>query len=356
MPPSLAQQEKKLKGWNTHCLLKLGMVQEDEHWPDRTVEQDHWSSGIGSPKEIVGGFNLSVPKLSSVCHVPSSLKNWKAHDTSLCSTCHAKIHDSSGSHSDVTASRSEKEWLCDVCEHAPAVVTCKGDGASLCVSCENDIPSADRLAGRHGRLTFVNGFSLKPTLSNNNNLEYNNFLNDNGDNLDVQVNAGEETNNLPHSQNHEGDLRRKECYPEENTAPWMIPDTNKVNLSSGNWMSVDDRSVKDKLKLKAYLQSIDFLQDAGSYVDLAYLDASSTATTPILNSAATANADVGTDSMVPVQSPDVYDHPSSKVSHESGASLDMAAYKSMLGYRVGSLNHCVSTFIHSSCTSVFVLF
>lgn len=41
--------------------------------------------------------------------------------------------------------------MCEVCEQAPAAVTCKADAASLCFSCDADIHSANPLAYRHER-------------------------------------------------------------------------------------------------------------------------------------------------------------------------------------------------------------
>lgn len=43
-------------------------------------------------------------------------------------------------------------WLCEVCEHAPAAVTCRADAAALCAACDADIHSANPLARRHERL------------------------------------------------------------------------------------------------------------------------------------------------------------------------------------------------------------
>jgi hypothetical protein len=42
--------------------------------------------------------------------------------------------------------------MCEVCEQAPASVTCKADAAALCVTCDNDIHSANPLARRHERV------------------------------------------------------------------------------------------------------------------------------------------------------------------------------------------------------------
>ena len=45
--------------------------------------------------------------------------------------------------------------MCEACEQAPAVVTCKADAAALCASCDADIHAANPLAHRHQRLPVV---------------------------------------------------------------------------------------------------------------------------------------------------------------------------------------------------------
>lgn len=50
------------------------------------------------------------------------------------------------------ALRHERVWMCEVCEQAPASVTCKADAAALCVTCDSDIHSANPLARRHERV------------------------------------------------------------------------------------------------------------------------------------------------------------------------------------------------------------
>ncbi|CBI17762.3 unnamed protein product, partial [Vitis vinifera] len=45
--------------------------------------------------------------------------------------------------------------MCEVCEQAPASVTCKADAAALCVTCDRDIHSANPLARRHDRVPVV---------------------------------------------------------------------------------------------------------------------------------------------------------------------------------------------------------
>ncbi|KAI7756578.1 hypothetical protein M8C21_009888 [Ambrosia artemisiifolia] len=45
--------------------------------------------------------------------------------------------------------------MCEVCEQAPASITCKADAATLCVTCDRDIHSANPLARRHERFPVV---------------------------------------------------------------------------------------------------------------------------------------------------------------------------------------------------------
>ncbi|CAL4971042.1 unnamed protein product [Urochloa decumbens] len=46
----------------------------------------------------------------------------------------------------------ERVWVCEVCERAPAAVTCRADAAALCAACDADIHGANPLARRHERV------------------------------------------------------------------------------------------------------------------------------------------------------------------------------------------------------------
>ncbi|CAN6277739.1 unnamed protein product [Urochloa humidicola] len=46
----------------------------------------------------------------------------------------------------------ERMWVCEVCERAPAAVTCRADAAALCAACDADIHDANPLARRHERV------------------------------------------------------------------------------------------------------------------------------------------------------------------------------------------------------------
>ena len=103
--------------------------------------------------------------------------------------------------------------------------------------------------------------------------------------------------------------------------------------------------IMDNLKFKACMPNIYFLQDVDNYVDLEYLGTTTTMTTPT-----TPTAHMGADSMVPVHTPEVIDHSSTKVSIETAGPLDVeAASKCNYFYRTTSLNHCVRNFILFVC-------
>ncbi|KAK9700281.1 hypothetical protein RND81_08G229100 [Saponaria officinalis] len=56
-------------------------------------------------------------------------------------------------------SRHERVWVCEACDRAPAAFFCKADSASLCVTCDADIHSANPLARRHHRVPiYGDGF------------------------------------------------------------------------------------------------------------------------------------------------------------------------------------------------------
>ncbi|CAL5039743.1 unnamed protein product [Urochloa decumbens] len=62
----------------------------------------------------------------------------------LCTACDARPGHARLGH--------ERVWMCEVCELAPAAVTCKADAAVLCAACDADIHDANPLARRHVRV------------------------------------------------------------------------------------------------------------------------------------------------------------------------------------------------------------
>jgi hypothetical protein len=62
----------------------------------------------------------------------------------LCTSCDARLAHAEAAH--------ERVWVCEVCELAPAAVTCKADAAVLCAACDADIHEVNPLARRHTRV------------------------------------------------------------------------------------------------------------------------------------------------------------------------------------------------------------
>lgn len=324
--------------------------EEDWHSPeewDKGSQDDHKDFLRG-----IRGWRMSEPKLCDVCQVSSSVLYCRDHTAHICIVCDVRIHGGSASNKRVTSSLChERVWLCEVCEQAPASVTCKADAAALCEACDSDIHSANPLARRHERVP-VTPFYECPNVQVNNNttggnnkysLDCNDMLNDDGGGEHLE-NDDEEDNECSNLLDHRADQNGNDaemCSVEEAAAvSWLIPEANKHNLRVvGESGGDDEKTVKDKLKFKAYLQSIDFLQDVGEpYVGLEYLASNETR-----NCAdAVPTLHMGTDSMVPVHSPEVIEHSSTKVSNESG-SLEADVPKGNYGYRTASLNHSASS-------------
>lgn len=330
------------------------MKEEDKDW--HTVEDLHRGSHVDHKEFLrgIGGWRMSMPKLCDVCQVSNSVLYCRAHTAQLCLVCDVKIHG--GSKASLC---HERVWVCEVCEQAPAVVTCKADAAALCVACDTDIHSANPLASRHERAPVIPFYECPnmpnnntATNANNDNLDCNVLLNEDGggddplkhdyvdDDYDDYDDDENDHNNLLNHQEDDNDAEIC-CAEEAATASWLIPEANRNNLTNinGGNSEGEDKMVKDKLKFKAYMQSIDFLQDVENYVDLEYLGTTTTITTPT-----TPTAHMGADSMVPVHTPEVIEHSSTKVSVETARSLDVdAASKCNYVYRTTSLNHCVSS-------------
>lgn len=100
----------------------------------------------------MGAENWSLTaKLCDFCKTASATVFCGADTAFLCLDCDSEIHAANK-----LASRHARVWVCDVCEQAPASVTCKADDdAALCITCDRDIHSANPLARRHERLPVV---------------------------------------------------------------------------------------------------------------------------------------------------------------------------------------------------------
>ncbi|GLJ30570.1 hypothetical protein SUGI_0605290 [Cryptomeria japonica] len=326
--------------------------EEDWHSPeewDKGSQEDHKDFLRG-----IRGWRMSVPKLCDVCQVSSSELYCRDHTALICMVCDVRIHGGGANNKRVTSSLChERVWLCEVCEQAPASVTCKADAAALCEACDSDIHSANPLARRHERVPVTPFYECPNVQVNNNttgtNAKYsfdcNDILNEDGDGVHLENDEEEdnEHSNLLHHRTDQNGNDTEMCSVEEVSAvPWLIPETNKSNLRAVSESGEDDeKTVKEKLKFKAYLQSIDFLHDVGDpYVGLEYLASNETTSRNCADAVTTLH--MGTDSMVPVHSPEVIEHSSTKVSNDSG-SLDADVPKGNYVYRTPSLNHSASS-------------
>ncbi|MCL7038323.1 hypothetical protein MKW94_004609 [Papaver nudicaule] len=124
------------------------------------------------------------------CKSASAILFCRADSAFLCMSCDSNIHSANK-----LASRHERVWMCDVCESAPASVTCKADAASLCVSCDRDIHSANPLARRHERIPVVpfyeSAAAAAASVNNKANMNFlvvpDHFVNDEDEEQDVKT-------------------------------------------------------------------------------------------------------------------------------------------------------------------------
>ncbi|PVH65711.1 hypothetical protein PAHAL_1G058500 [Panicum hallii] len=69
-----------------------------------------------------------------------------------CRTCPGGAYLCAGCDAGHAPAGHERVWVCEVCERAPAAVTCRADAAALCAACDADIHDANPLARRHERV------------------------------------------------------------------------------------------------------------------------------------------------------------------------------------------------------------
>ncbi|XP_010492434.1 PREDICTED: zinc finger protein CONSTANS-like [Camelina sativa] len=68
----------------------------------------------------------------------------------LCMSCDAQVHSANR-----VASRHKRVPVCESCERAPAAFLCEADDASLCTACDSEVHSANPLARRHHRVPIL---------------------------------------------------------------------------------------------------------------------------------------------------------------------------------------------------------
>ncbi|KAK3152289.1 hypothetical protein QOZ80_2BG0156900 [Eleusine coracana subsp. coracana] len=69
-----------------------------------------------------------------------------------CRTCPGGAYLCAGCDAAHARAGHVRVWVCEVCERAPAAVTCRADDAALCAACDADIHDANPLARRHDRV------------------------------------------------------------------------------------------------------------------------------------------------------------------------------------------------------------
>ncbi|RLN07310.1 zinc finger protein CONSTANS-LIKE 5-like [Panicum miliaceum] len=69
-----------------------------------------------------------------------------------CRTCPGGAYLCAGCDAGHARAGHERVCVCEVCERAPAAVTCRADAAALCAACDADIHDANPLARRHERV------------------------------------------------------------------------------------------------------------------------------------------------------------------------------------------------------------
>ncbi|KAK7381166.1 hypothetical protein VNO78_33693 [Psophocarpus tetragonolobus] len=97
---------------------------------------------------VVGGSTWS--RVCDTCRSAPCILYCHADSAYLCLSCDERVHAANR-----VASRHKRVLVCEACERAPAAFLCKADAASLCSSCDADIHSANPLASRHHRVPIL---------------------------------------------------------------------------------------------------------------------------------------------------------------------------------------------------------
>ncbi|CAK9209160.1 unnamed protein product [Sphagnum jensenii] len=204
--------------------------------------------------------------------------------------------------------------MCEVCELAPAVVTCKADAAALCFSCDTDIHSANPLARRHERVAVVPFFEC-PNVAKMVHINAMNVAVPVIDCCDV-IKADNETSAVE--------------------ASWLLQNPKRPGeaLMKGK----TTLAAKEKFKTKAELyEAADLFPDVDPYLDLDYAAAMGGSTTQ-----------VGADSLVPV-------HNSSSTADNPGQPSLIHAQSHVTSYselpQDNGYNHGASSLSHSISSS-----
>ncbi|KAI3831175.1 hypothetical protein MKW92_047313 [Papaver armeniacum] len=289
---------------------------------------------MGIQVETRRGGNWSMnTKLCDSCKSATALLFCRADSAFLCMTCDSNIHSANK-----LASRHERVWMCEVCESAPASVTCKADAASLCVTCDADIHSANPLARRHERVPVVPFF--EPAVSAaasagghkmiNSDLNFllvpdhfvkgqpNEVVEEDEDDAVVDVKT-----NIHHKGDGDGD-----------DASWLFQNPPSSKLGVPDLM----------LKSGIGVGGVDYLfSDVDSYLDLDYPDINGGEKQ--FQNQHNQNGSAGSDSVVPVATNPIQNHPAASFNYSENHcyEFDFSKPKPAYSFNTRSVSHSVSS-------------
>ncbi|OVA02102.1 zinc finger protein [Macleaya cordata] len=246
---------------------------------------------------IGGGWSMSAKPCDS-CKSASALLFCRADSAFLCISCDSNIHTANK-----LASRHERVWMCEVCEQAPASVTCKADAASLCVTCDRDIHSANPLARRHERFPVVPFYESAASAVKSNAI---NFLVPDGDNHLLKPSDDDDDED----DTNDGETIREEAE----AASWLLQNPNPKLMEAPDLKSADY-----------------FFSDVDPYLDLDYAE---------IGGARFQNQN---DSVVPVQTEPIPVPLFNPASENHCIDFDFSRSKPSYSYNTQSLSQSVSS-------------
>ncbi|KAG8075090.1 hypothetical protein GUJ93_ZPchr0006g43516 [Zizania palustris] len=107
-------------------------------------EEEVVESSTAGMMELRKYWGVGVLRCGACDGAPPAVHCRSCGGAFLCTACDARPEHARAGH--------ERVWMCEVCEMAPAAVTCKADAAVLCAACDADIHEANPLARRHTRV------------------------------------------------------------------------------------------------------------------------------------------------------------------------------------------------------------
>ncbi|KAI3925169.1 hypothetical protein MKW98_009819 [Papaver atlanticum] len=291
---------------------------------------------VETRRSAAGGGNWSMnTKPCDSCKSATALLFCRADSAFLCLTCDSNIHSANK-----LASRHERVWMCEVCESAPASVTCKADAASLCVTCDADIHSANPLARRHERVPVVPFFdsAISAAASAGNHKMINSDLNF----LIVPDHfvKGQPNEVVEEDEDDVVDVKtsiRKDDG--DDAASWLFqnPPSSKLGVVVE---AVPDLMLKSGIGVGG----VDYLfSDVDSYLDLDYPDINGGEKQ--FQNQHNQNGSAGSDSVVPVATNPIQNHPAASFNHSENHcyEFDFSKPKPAYSFNTQSVSHSVSS-------------